>query len=349
MSPIRNAAIIFNEPLDKGYPEPGKTLVYDTDRTIDLENVPLHGGLLVKVLYLSNDPYLRQKMTKPSTGKWAEPVFELNEPIANFGVGRVLRSEDSGYKAGDHVSGFFNFEEYVVLPASAIPHIMLQKLEDQGVPWSVYLGALGMPAMTAYFGYKEYVKVKPGKTIWITTGAGAVGSVLIQLAKIDGLRVIASAGSDEKVAFMKELGADVAFNYKTTNIDEFLHKEGPIDIYWDHVGRESLDIALAHINKYGQIIIAGAISGYNHGYTYPFKNIFNIDKRTLTVNGFGVLDPELAEHWGESFMREIPALFTSGQLKFREEKMPFEKTGEAIARVQKGENYGKSVLVVAEE
>lgn len=115
--------------------------------------------------------------------------------------------------------------------------------------------------------------------------------VLIQLAKLDGLRVIGSAGSDEKVAFMKELGADVAFNYKTTDIDELLEKEGPIDMYvtsgfkrvrifltayffgsyWDHVGRESLDIALNHINKFGRIIIAGAISGYNFGHTYAYE------------------------------------------------------------------------------
>ncbi|KIY69837.1 NAD-P-binding protein [Cylindrobasidium torrendii FP15055 ss-10] len=350
MSPTCNAAIIFKETLETGYPEPGRTTVYDTSRTIDLENVSLDGGVLVKLLYLSNDPYLRTRMGPPESGKWANPVFSVGEPIANFGVGRILRSENSDYTPGYHVSGYFNFEEYIVLTAATIPHSMFQKIDNKaGIPWSAYLGAAGMPGQTAYYGYKEYLRVKKGQTIWISTGAGAVGSVLIQLAKRDGLRVIASAGSDEKVSFMKEIGADVAFNYKTTNTGNLLAKEGPIDIYWDCVGQASLDYALENINKYGQIIIAGSISGYNSGHTYAYKNIYNIDKRTLRVHGFGIMDPELAEHWSESFFREIPSLIASGELKYREERTPFAQAGEAFLRIQKGENFGKSVLVVADE
>ncbi|KIY67772.1 NAD(P)-binding protein [Cylindrobasidium torrendii FP15055 ss-10] len=334
MSPTRNA----------GYPEPGKTTVYDTTRSIDLDTVPLNGGVLLKVTYLSIDPYMRNKMGAPQEGKWAAPQFTLGQPLDNFGLGRVIRSDDSNFKPGDYVYGFLKFEEYVVTSSAG-----LEKLDNQAhIPWSAYLSAAGMPGQTAYFGYKEFVKAKKGQTIWITTGAGAVGSILIQLAKRDGLRVIGSAGSEEKVAFMKEIGADVAFNYKTTNIDDLLEKEGPIDIYWDHVGRESLDIALGHINKYGRIIIAGAISGYNFGHTYAYQNLFNIDQRSLTVTGFNVTDPELAEHWGEAFAREVPVLIARGDLKHREEKTPFELAGDALVRVLKGQNTGKSILVVSE-
>ncbi|KIY61483.1 NAD-P-binding protein [Cylindrobasidium torrendii FP15055 ss-10] len=346
MAPTRNAAIIFNELLVDGYPDPNKTVVYDANRTIDLENVNLGGGVLVKILYLSNDPFMRPKLSKPlNTGKWADDVFKLGEPLSNFGIGRVVRSEDAKFEVGDNVFGFFNFEEYVVVPAARIQKIV----NKAGIPLLAYLNGAGLIGKTAYYGYKEYVEERKGQTIWISTGAGAVGSILIQLCKLGGLKVIGSAGSDEKVALMKELGADVAFNYKTTNLDEFFAKEGPIDIYWDHVAGSSLDAALAHINNGGRVVGCGAISGVNHGHEYPYKNIVNIVKRTLDVSGFSVLLPKLAERWEDSFEREVPILIAEGKIKTLEDFTPFEKTGEALLKIQKGENKGKSIIVVAEE
>ncbi|KAJ7482969.1 hypothetical protein B0H11DRAFT_1208640 [Mycena galericulata] len=231
MPPVTNARVLFNA-IPEDYPIPGKTIVYDTTQSIDLETVPLKGGILIKVLVLSVDPYMRLRLRAPEIKSYL-PAFVLGEPLAGGGIGVVLRSELAGVEAGNHVRGGLLHQEYMIAPD-------LSKLElierDPKLNWSAYLGAAGMPAETAFTAWKEYSRAKKGEVAFVSTGAGPVGSIVIQLAKQDGLKVIASAGSEEKVKFMKEIGADVAFNYKTTDTREVLEKEGPIDIYWDNVG-----------------------------------------------------------------------------------------------------------------
>ncbi|KIY64464.1 NAD(P)-binding protein [Cylindrobasidium torrendii FP15055 ss-10] len=254
-------------------------------------------------------------------------MFVRGEPLANLSVGRVVRSEDANYEAGDHVYGFFTFEEYSIVHSNMPGIPPMSKLPNkEGLPWSVYVGAAGMPGMTAYFGYHEYAEAKRGQTIFVSSGAGAVGSQVIQLAKIDGLKVIASAGSDDKVAFMKEIGADVAFNYKTTDVDKVLEEEGPLDIYWDHVGGSTLDTALGQMNLDGRVLVCGMIAGYNVGQAYSYKNLAIINSRTLLVKGFYVMDPRLVQKWSASFSREVPALLANGNLKYKEDKTPFAQT-----------------------
>ncbi|KAG6883698.1 hypothetical protein C0992_008099, partial [Termitomyces sp. T32_za158] len=227
MAPTTNARIIFNS-VPTGYPVPGKTTVYDTSKTIDIEDAPLAGGFVLKTLVLSVDPYLRGRMRDPNDNSDAPP-FMLGEPLVSHGVGVVVRSENAKVKVGSHVYGVIAHQEYSVF----------KDLESQGLtvienkemlPWSVYVGAAGMPGQTAYYAWKEYSRAKKGEIVFVTTGGGSVGSFVIQLAKLDGLKVIASAGSDEKVAFMKSIGADVAFNYKTTSTTQVLEREGPIDV-----------------------------------------------------------------------------------------------------------------------
>ncbi|KIY65408.1 alcohol dehydrogenase [Cylindrobasidium torrendii FP15055 ss-10] len=344
MAPIRNTALIFNE-IPTGYPEPGKTTVFDENRTIDLENAPLNGGVLLKVLVVSNDPYLRGKMRDPKILSYTD-AFKIGAPLANYAVGRVVRSESDNFKVGDHVTGTFNFEEYTILPASALSY--LRKLDNNtNLPWSVYVGAAGMPGRTAYSAYNEFAKAKKGETIFVSTGAGAVGALVIQIAKRDGLKVIGSAGSDEKVAYMKEIGADVAFNYKTTSTDEVLDKEGPLDIYWDNVGAATLDSALGNMNVNGRIINCGMIAAYNTKEPYPFKNLLRVVSFSLSFNGFIV--SRLDNKYAEKFYAEFVPLLASGEIKYREEKTPFAQAGEAIQRLQKGENIAKSVIIVADE
>ncbi|KAJ6587620.1 hypothetical protein DFH09DRAFT_1427840, partial [Mycena vulgaris] len=171
--------------------------------------------------------------------------------------------------------------------------------------------------------------------------------MVIQLAKRDGLRVIASAGSDEKVAFIKEVGADVAFNYKTTNISEVLAREGPINVYWDNVGGEALDAALKHAALYARFVMCGTISGYNSD-AQGIKNIEQIFVRSLSLNGFLVL--RLEQKYDAEFYATVPSALASGEIKYREDvTRGLETVGDSILRVQQGKNKGKAVVIVADE
>ncbi|KAH7885192.1 hypothetical protein F5I97DRAFT_1344729 [Phlebopus sp. FC_14] len=185
-------------------------------------------------------------------------AYELGKPIFGHGVCVVIRSENTAFNPGDHVYGMFTFEEYSV---QSKPEVFSKLAKEENVPWSAYIGAAGLPGQTAYCGWKEYAY--PKKVAFVSTGAGAVGSLVVQLAKRDGLKVIASAGSDDKVQFMKDLGADVAFNYKTTSTSEVLKKEGPIDIFWDNVGGETFEAALEAAASQARFLECGMISGYN--------------------------------------------------------------------------------------
>ncbi|KAJ6542788.1 hypothetical protein B0H19DRAFT_1171914 [Mycena capillaripes] len=250
MAPIPNGRILFNA-IPEDYPVPGKTTVYDTSETIDLENVPLNGGVLIKVLVLSIDPYMRGRLRAAEIESYM-PAFTLGQPLVGGGLGVILRSEVAGVESGTHVRGVLVHQEYMIAPNLE----MLEVIErDPRLDWSVYIGVAGMPGETAYMGWREYSQAKKGEVAFVSTGAGPVGSMVIQIAKQDGLKVIASAGSEEKVKFMKAIGADVAFNYKTTNVREVLAKEGPIDIYWDNVGGDTLDAAMEFAKKHSRIIV----------------------------------------------------------------------------------------------
>ncbi|KAJ7710447.1 hypothetical protein B0H17DRAFT_1123595 [Mycena rosella] len=304
--------------------------------TIELDSHLLNGGFLVKTLVLSVDPYMRGRM-KDSDAK-SFGAFALGKPwteatsITGFGVGVVLRSENRDVPTGKHLYGMgFPHQEYFVLPDIS-GFIFLER--HSGLPWSVYVGAAGMPGAaslflttaaflmagtgkTAYAGWKEYAHAKQGETAFVTAGAGPVGSMVIQLAKRDGLKVIASAGSDNKVKFMRDIGADVAFNYKTTDTREILAREGPIDVYWDNVGGDVLDAALEYAAIYAR-----------------FLNLDQVYAKSLTISGVAAM--RLAKY-DEEFYATVPRALVSGSV------------GDALLAVQKGANKGKAVVVVAEE
>ncbi|KAJ6555446.1 chaperonin 10-like protein [Mycena vulgaris] len=167
MAPITNARVLFNS-VPKDYPVPGETTVYDTTQKVDIDTQPLNGGFLVKTLVLSIDPYMRGWMICPE--KESSPAFTLGEPIVSFGVGLVLRSEDPDVTPGRYISGMaFPHQEYFVVPGM-MGLIFLEK--NPKLPWTVYVGAAGMPGKTAYFGWKEHSHAKKGETAFITAGAG---------------------------------------------------------------------------------------------------------------------------------------------------------------------------------
>ncbi|KAK6983964.1 NADP-dependent oxidoreductase RED1 [Favolaschia claudopus] len=365
MAPVTNARVLFGS-VPKDFPIPGETTVYDTSQTIDLDNAPLNGGFLVKTLVLSLDPYMRGKMRSPEKKSYS-PAFIPGEPLYGHGVGVVLRSENPVVPVGKYVYGQFNHQQYRIVEST--DKVELEILEKHPkLPWTTFVGALGMPGKTAFAGWREFSKAKTGEVAFITTGAGPVGSLVIQLAKRDGLKVIASAGSDDKVKFMKDIGADVAFNYKTTDTREVLEREGPIDVYWDNVGGEILEAALDNANINARFIECGMISGYNTGdqgvkvlftsllafsaqspcLSSTSQNLFQLFAKSITLYGF--LFSRLHHKYDEEFSRTIPAALASGEIKYTEEvHYGLDKVGDAILRIQKGENAAKVVVVVAEE
>ncbi|KAJ7030209.1 hypothetical protein C8F04DRAFT_1114238 [Mycena alexandri] len=328
MAPIQNARVLFNS-VPENYPIPGETTVYDTTQTIDLEAVPLNGGFLIKTLVLSVDPYFRGRMRKPEKKSYA---VRLNLSIYGHGVGLVLRSENPAVEVGKHVYGpNILHQEYVVLKELG-PATVLEK--HPKLPWTAYLGAAGMPGQTAFVGWKEYSDAKPGEVAFVTTGAGWT-------------KVIASAGSEEKVKFMQSIGADVAFNYKTTDTREVLAKEGPIDIFWDNVGGDILDAAIEHAAINARFLECGSISGYNGAHT-PIKNMSMVVGKTLHIHGILVF--RLLPKYYKEFYDTIPAKLASGELKYSEDVTKgLDKVGDVILAVQKGTNKAKAVVVVAEE
>jgi len=340
MSPVKNGRLLFND-FPENYPIPGKTTIYDDSETIDLESAALNGGFLLKVLNVSIDPYLRNKMRRTASYRM---LFEIGKPLYNFGVGVVLRSEHTEVAAGDHVYGILPFQQYVIKPS--LEGLRIIKNEEN-LPWSVYIGALGMPGQTAYYAWKEYANPQKGEVAFISTAAGTVGSFVVQLAKASGLKVIASAGSDEKVEWVKSLGADVAFNYKTQDMNEILAKEGPVNIYWDNVGGDTLDAALGNAAQYARFIECGMISGYNVDYP-PVKNLMSIVFKEIKIFGFVV--SSLAPKYAEEFYREVPKLVANGTIKYAEDiTKGVEFAGHALEAVQRGTNKAKSVIIVNED
>lgn len=344
MAPVKNGRVLFNE-IPTGLPVAGRTTVYDASQTIDLDSVPLNGGFLVKTLVLSIDPYMRGKMRDPSVKSYSPPYF-TGEPLSNYGVGVILRSENAAVKPGSHVySHAFLFQEYFVANDASAFTVLENK---ENLPWSTYVGVCGMPGQTAHHAWREFAHPQKGDVAFVTTGAGPVGATVIQLAKKDGLKVIASAGSDEKVEFMKSLGADVVFNYKTEKTADVLQREGPINIYWDNVGGETFEAAINAAAPRARFIECGMISAYNGQAPYHVKNLFLIVGKQLKISGFIVMDL-FAKHLAE-FYREVPAAVARGEIKYLEDrKLGLEHAGEAIVDVQTGRNKGKSVIVVAQE
>jgi NADPH-dependent curcumin reductase CurA len=190
MAPIQNAAVIFAE-VPTGYPEAGKHLKYVKDRTIDIDTVDTQGGIVTKNLVVSIDPYMRGRM-RSAEKKSYSPAFELNQPLSNFFVGKVVKSDNTNFQVGQYVYGMGVYEEYSVF--SKVKTDYLKTLSDEelklGLPLTTWVGAAGMPGQTAYYGLYHIGKPKKGETIFITGASGAVGQIVGQLGKINSVFII---------------------------------------------------------------------------------------------------------------------------------------------------------------
>jgi NADPH-dependent curcumin reductase CurA len=236
---------------------------------------------------MSVDPYMRGRM---NDRKSYVPPFQLGEPLDGGCVGRVVGSKKGSFQVGDYVSGMLGWREYFVSDGQGLVKV------DPGVaPIQSYLGTLGMPGLTAWAGLLHIGKPKEGETVFVSGAAGAVGSVVCQIAKLKGCRVVGSAGSVEKVSWLlNEAGLDAAFNYKKA--DDIIAEVGKhcpkgIDIYFENVGGVHLEAALGHMNPHGRIVMCGMISMYNATQSVPGpNNLAYIIIKQLIMQGFIVLD-----------------------------------------------------------
>jgi len=293
--------------------------------------------VLVRNLFMSVDPYMRGRMNDQ---KSYIPSFKLGKPLEGGAVGAVIESRVEEFKPGDVVTSNFGWREYFMASPKDL-HLVSHEFQ----PLSVYLGALGMTGMTAWVGL-NVGEVKAGEVIYISGAAGAVGNVAGQLAKLRGCRVIGSAGSDEKVKFLREeCGFDAAFNYKHGPISEQLKVAAPdgIDVYFDNVGGEALEAALSSLRIHGRIVACGGISSYNKAKPPPGpSNLFNMTAKRLTMKGMIVRD--WLDHQS-MFEKEVGRDFRVGKLKSKETVVEgIDQAVGAFLGLFKGKNMGKMVV-----
>jgi NADPH-dependent curcumin reductase len=319
-----------------GLPKPS-----DWEHTEEPVGEPDDGEVLVRVKYLSLDPAMRGWMNE---GRSYVPPVGIGEVMRAGGCGEVVSSRDPRFSPGDHVTGITGIQKYAVLSGDA-----LIRVDPDLAPLPVHLGTLGMPGMTAYFGLLEIGKPKEGDTVVVSGAAGAVGSVVGQIARIKGCRAVGIAGGEEKCRhIVDELGFDAAIDYKAENVYQALRRHCPdgIDVYFDNVGGEILDAALANLARGARIPLCGAISQYNatDGMRGP-SNYMSLLVNRASMTGFLVFD--FAARYAEA-AAEMAGWMQEGRLKSFEDVA----TGgvpafpDTLLRLFRGENLGKLVLEV---
>jgi NADPH-dependent curcumin reductase CurA len=300
---------------------------------------PGEGEVLVRNIYMSVDPYMRGRMIDR---KSYAPPFQLGEVMSGGCVGQVAASNHNKLKVGDYVSSMYGWREYYTSDGRG-----LSRIDPNLAPIQSYLGTMGMPGRTAYVGLLDIGQLKEGETVFVSAAAGAVGSVACQIAKIKGCKVIGSAGSAAKVSWLvDELGIDAAFNYKEVGkLSAELARRAPegIDVYFDNVGGDHLEAALAQMNSFGRVVCCGMISQYNA--TEPTaapRNLNFIVTKRLTLRGFIVSD-----HRAElpRIEKDMATWLAQGRLTWQVTIVDgLENAPEAFIRLFTGEKMGKMLV-----
>jgi len=294
------------------------------------------GMIRVRNLWLSVDPYMRGRMRDV---KSYVPPFAVGEPMDGGAIGEVVESNAEGLSPGDLVQHMAGWRDEAVISARTA-----NKLPDLGAAPELFLGVLGVTGITAYFGLLDAAKAKEGDIVFVSAAAGAVGSTVVQIAKAKGMTVIASAGGAEKCDFVRSLGADQVIDYKAAPILKSLAAAAPdgIDVYFDNVGGDHLDAALAVARNNARFAICGMIEGYNSAEPTTLRFIMRIIAARIALKGFIVFDyfPRMAE-----FYSEMGPWVASGTVKSRETIVDgLEKAPEAFLGLFEGANVGKMLV-----
>ncbi|KAJ5578580.1 uncharacterized protein N7459_007544 [Penicillium hispanicum] len=341
---MSNKALVFKQ-IPQGYPVPGQDLTVES-AAYDANVSAPEDGVVFQSLYASFDPYMRGRM-RPAEIKSYSPAFALNKPIDTAVILKVVRSNNADYKEGELYIGHVPFQEYVALDSKSL--VRTRKLENPlGIEdIRVFLGPLGMPGLTAYASLYEIGKPKKGETIFVSAASGAVGQLVGQLAKHEGLRVIGSVGSDAKLDYiLKELGFDGGFNYKNEKPADALARLAPegVDIYYENVGGEHLEAALTAMNNFGRVVCCGMIAQYNSA-PYPVKNLAYIVGKRLTLRGFIVGDPGMGNVYTKEHQERVQKWIKEGSFKVLiDETVGVDKAAEGLVGIFHGKNMGKAVL-----
>lgn len=305
-----------------------------------LETVPVpnvgEGQVLVRNHFLSLDPYMRMRMEDVKS--YAAPQA-VNAVMVGGTAGEVVASRHPKFQVGDKVVGMFGWAEMGLSDGAG-----LKKVDTTHIPLSAYLGAVGMPGMTAWYGLTQIIAPKAGETVVVSAASGAVGSVVGQLAKARGCRAVGIAGGPEKCAYVvDELGFDACVDYKAGNLQADLAAATPngIDGVFENVGGEILDACVARMNPFGRIALCGLIAGYE-GAPMALHNLRTLLTMRLTLRGFIVSEhPEL---WPQG-LSELGQMAATGKLKFRESiANGLAAAPEAFLGMLKGKNFGKQLV-----
>ncbi len=294
------------------------------------------GMVRVRNSWLSVDPYMRGRMNDV---KSYVPPFQVGEPLEGGAVGKVVESRSPHFSEGDTVFHMYGWREEAVAPAEKF-----NKVPALGVPDQQWLGNLGLTGATAYFGLLRVAEAKEGDIVFVSAAAGAVGSAVVQIAKAKGMSVIGSAGGEEKCAWVREIGADAAVDYKAGPLVKSLVEAAPkgIDVYFDNVGGEHLDAAFAAARNNARFAICGMIDAYNGGEPQAFRYIMRMISARIAMKGFIYTDylPEMGD-----FYRDMGGWVASGQVKARETvREGIEATPQAFLDLFTGGNMGKMLV-----
>jgi NADPH-dependent curcumin reductase CurA len=300
---------------------------------------PSDGQVLIRNAFFSVDPYMRPRMN--DVRSYVAP-FTLGEAMTGNAVGRVAVSRDERYAEGEWVLHQLGWREWALSDGAA-----LRRLDPGAAPVSTALGVLGMPGFTAWYGLFVLGRPQAGETVFVSGAAGAVGSAAGQMAAIAGCRVIGSAGSEEKLAWLRELGFDAVFNYREQRPREALAELAPdgIDIYFDNVGGDHLEAAIGALRTYGRVVACGSISRYNDAEPSPGpRNMFMVVTKRLRIEGFIISD-----HFDRfrEFVGEAAEWVRDGRLRYRETVVEgIENAPKAFLGLLRGENIGKMLVKV---
>ena len=302
---------------------------------------PTTGQVQVRNIYMSVDPYMRGRMVERES---YVPPFQIGQPLSGGAVGQVVASENPNFRPGDYVSNFSGWQEWFVTGGNE-----LQKIDPAMGPIQAFLGALGMPGLTAWAGLLKVGELKDGERVFVSAASGAVGAIVCQIAKNKGCYVVGSAGSDEKCAWLeKEARVDRTINYrKAGDLTKAVREALPegIDVYFENVGGAHLDAALANMRMHGRIAVCGMIEQYNATSLPPGPaNFINVLPMRLTIRGFIVSDyMNLTPH----FLRDMSEWRKAGKMTWRETVVEgIERAPEAFIGLFKGENFGKMLVKI---
>ena len=309
----------------------------DNFKLVETPLAPLaEGQVRVRNHYMSLDPYMRGRMNESKSYALPQP---LNEVMIGGTAGEVVESKNPKFDVGDKVVGLFGWQEYGTSDGTGI-----QKVDTTHVPLSAYLGPVGMPGVTAWYGLNRIIAPKAGETVVVSAASGAVGSVVGQLAKLAGCRAVGIAGGEDKCRYVVEtLGFDACVDYKAGNLYQDLKAATPdgVDGYFENVGGEVLDATLARMNAFGRIALCGMISGYDSA-PLPLKHPALLLTQRLLLQGFIV--SEHMDVWPQA-LKQLGTLVAQNRLQYRETiAQGLENAPEAFLGMLKGKNFGKQLV-----